>query len=487
MNIKKTILFSILCAVAFTGTTSVVGFERIPDSVWQVRLKTKEEFVKEYHLKVLELSKKQNRTDAEEVELASAKRMHEHYEDEVKQYKKIAASGMDDDLERDRRRAQNQDAADAFADKYFRTDNLLKTGALITMTGGGLFLLYHLSKFVNHYLETKLGKPKLVRETSMHSQSVWSMIAKTFGYEMAITPDKLYTFDNIIFPPNLFKTLKSFADMTKTKHEVDLPYQNLLLYGPPGTGKTLFAKTLAYYANVDYALVKGPDFFQFEEGQDILEFNNLMDWAEQSERGMIIFIDEADAVYGSRTAGNHRERRLVEAFLSRVEKGHKKFMFVFATNHPSSLDEAVLDRIHQKIPVALPGESERLRMLKLYIKQYLREDVRQILIEGKRQECGLNVSRKINDEFLQGIAQQLEGFSGRNINDLVDDVRSHAYATTHKSVTPELFSLVTKERIRQHQSKQNWETKPEYFDPDKLNELGITPEQAAEPTAAPAA
>jgi ATPase family AAA domain-containing protein 3A/B len=32
-----------------------------------------------------------------------------------------------------------------------------------------------------------------------------------------------------------------------------------MFYGPPGTGKTLFAKNLAYFSGMDYAIMTGAD------------------------------------------------------------------------------------------------------------------------------------------------------------------------------------------------------------------------------------
>ena len=69
-------------------------------------------------------------------------------------------------------------------------------------------------------------------------------------------------------------------------------YTNLLLYGPPGTGKTMFAKVLADYTNMDFLPVTAASLMQ-----DPVAFSNIVEMANRSSYGTIIFIDEADALF----------------------------------------------------------------------------------------------------------------------------------------------------------------------------------------------
>jgi len=48
-----------------------------------------------------------------------------------------------------------------------------------------------------------------------------------------------------------------------------------------------------------------------------------------------------------------------------------KFMLVYASNQPEQFDWAVNDRIDEMVPFDLPGREERLRMVNLYMKNYL--------------------------------------------------------------------------------------------------------------------
>lgn len=62
-----------------------------------------------------------------------------------------------------------------------------------------------------------------------------------------------------------------------------------------------------------------------------------------------------------------------------------KFMLVYASNQPEQFDWAVNDRIDEMVPFGLPGREERLRMINLYMKNYLLEPpgkAKVITVEG---------------------------------------------------------------------------------------------------------
>ena len=46
-------------------------------------------------------------------------------------------------------------------------------------------------------------------------------------------------------------------------------------------------------------------------------------------------------------------------------------MLVYASNQPEQFDWAINDRIDEMVPFDLPGKDERLRMVNLYMKNYL--------------------------------------------------------------------------------------------------------------------
>ena len=70
----------------------------------------------------------------------------------------------------------------------------------------------------------------------------------------------------------------------------------------------------------------------------VTELHKLFDWAESSNKGMILFIDEADAFLrkgrGDQHAMSENMRNALSAFLFRTGTETDKFMIVLATNIP---------------------------------------------------------------------------------------------------------------------------------------------------------
>ena len=74
-------------------------------------------------------------------------------------------------------------------------------------------------------------------------------------------------------------------------------FHDLLLEGKPGTGKTLFAETLAIEAKFDFVFIDGPRWSQLPVQEALQSLYDLMDIAKNNKRPVLLFIDEADAVF----------------------------------------------------------------------------------------------------------------------------------------------------------------------------------------------
>lgn len=124
-----------------------------------------------------------------------------------------------------------------------------------------------------------------------------------------------------------------------------------------GTGKTMVAKRLARSAGLDYAIMTGGDVGPL--GPDaVTQLHKLFDWSEASSRGLLLFIDEADAFLGKRSRHSMSEnhRNALNALLYRTGEASKHFMLVLATNRPEDLDSAVTDRVDESMHFVLPNK-----------------------------------------------------------------------------------------------------------------------------------
>jgi ATPase family AAA domain-containing protein 3A/B len=204
----------------------------------------------------------------------------------------------------------------------------------------------------------------------------------------------------------------------------------LLLYcfnntttGPPGTGKTLFAKGLAKASGLDYAIMTGGDIAPLGR-EAVSEMHKVFDWAQASRRGVLLFVDEADAFLRRRATESISEdmRNALNAFLYRTGEQTDKFMVVYASNQPEQFDEAINDRIDELVPFALPALAERRRMLDAYMSMYLLNPARPkrslSSLLGLSSAAVIKV-QGVNDEHMAAAAAATEGESPTVFNRLL--------------------------------------------------------------------
>jgi len=160
----------------------------------------------------------------------------------------------------------------------------------------------------------------------------------------------------------------------------------LLLYGPPGTGKTMLAKAVARQSGATMLTVSGSDIYDMYVGEGEKNVRAVFSLAKKLAP-TVIFLDEGDAILGSRGNGTERRshRELINEFLKEWDGMNETTAFIMvATNRPFDLDDAVLRRLPRKILVDLPSEKDREAILRLHLKdEALADDVSIAKLAGK--------------------------------------------------------------------------------------------------------
>jgi 26S proteasome regulatory subunit T1 len=153
------------------------------------------------------------------------------------------------------------------------------------------------------------------------------------------------------------------------------PPKGVLLYGPPGTGKTLTARAVANRTDACFICVIGSELVQRYVGEGARMVRELFQLA-RTKKACILFIDEVDAIGGSRGGdeanGDSEVQRTMLEIVNQLDgfdsRGNVKVLM--ATNRPDTLDPALLrpGRLDRKIEFAVPDLEGRTHIFKICAK-----------------------------------------------------------------------------------------------------------------------
>ena len=204
--------------------------------------------------------------------------------------------------------------------------------------------------------------------------------------------------------------------------------KGVLLVGPPGTGKTLLARAVAGEAGVPFFSISGSDFVEMFVGVGASRVRDLFDKAKKNHP-CIIFIDEIDAVGRQRGAGlggghDEREQTLNQLLVEMDGFGaNEGVIMIAATNRPDILDPALMrpGRFDRQVMVGYPDIKGREEILRVHAK-------------GKP---------LAPDVVLSTIAKSTAGFTGADLENLLNEAALLAARKNHRAITMEEIEEAT--------------------------------------------
>jgi len=195
--------------------------------------------------------------------------------------------------------------------------------------------------------------------------------------------------------------------------------RGVLLVGAPGTGKTLLARAVAGEAKVPFFSISGSEFVEMFVGVGASRVRDLFNRAKRNAP-CIIFIDEIDAVGrqrgGAGFGGGHDEReQTLNQILTEMDGFDPKtnVIVIAATNRPDVLDAALLrpGRFDRRVFIDKPDLEARKKILEVHAR-----------------------NKKMSKTTLEDIAKQTVGFTGADLENVMNEAAIFAARRGQKSV-----------------------------------------------------
>ncbi len=194
--------------------------------------------------------------------------------------------------------------------------------------------------------------------------------------------------------------------------------RGVLLAGEPGTGKTLLARAIAGEANVPFFATSGSDFSGIIVGLGVAKIKEMFEMAKRNAP-CILFIDEIDAIGQKRSSHSFndqdREQTLNQLLIEMDGFANETGIIVIgATNRPDMLDTALLrpGRFDRQVQIELPDLAGRDAILNLHAKKF-------------------KIAESVQ---LKDVARGTTGFSGADLENLLNEGALHAVRAGHKAV-----------------------------------------------------
>ena len=187
----------------------------------------------------------------------------------------------------------------------------------------------------------------------------------------------------------------------------------ILLYGPPGCGKTLLARATAGQCKATFLNVAIEDVLDMYIGESERKLHALFDKARAATPS-VMFFDELEALAGKRQHTREgTSSKLVSQFLTEMDgfvKNNSGVLILAASNVPWAIDPAFRrpGRFDRVLFVPPPDKAARAAILR-------------ILLNGRP------VADSIDHN---GLAGRTSGFSGADLENLVDTAADRAIAAS---------------------------------------------------------
>lgn len=266
-------------------------------------------------------------------------------------------------------------------------------------------------KILAHFPKLELGKSKVSSETR-NSIVLTTYQKLKFDDVIGLGDVKKFIIDRMVKP---------IMDLEMAERYHLRMGGGVLLYGPPGTGKTLIAQSTAAEIDAQFNELS-PSIIRGYPGDPEKKIEELFQNMFSSTRS-VLFIDEAEALLAKRdNQSSSVMQRITPVLLSQFNRLSRHrlspVLIIAATNEPWNIDAAFLrpGRLDKSYFVNLPTQQDRVSLIRRFL------DKRREVIDGDLYRT----------ERLDELAKELDGYSGADIEQIIDEASLDAFNSEGK-------------------------------------------------------
>ncbi len=257
---------------------------------------------------------------------------------------------------------------------------------------------------------------------------------------LSIVPiEPKFSFSQVILPEETQKQIDDVVALLENMQkiyydwgfsEIDpVPRSVINFWGAPGTGKTMTVHAIAKKLSKKLLILNYADIESKYVGEAPKNLVAAFDLAQKEDA--IIFFDEADSFLGKRiTNVDSGSEQSINSLRSQMLMKLEEFTGIvfFATNLHENYDRAFESRILKHVEFKLPDLKIREKIIKIKLPQMAPYDSSVRFLDGE-----------FNPELISLLAEEIEGFSGRQIKNCVLEALVHAARRTPEKVTSKIL------------------------------------------------
>lgn len=252
--------------------------------------------------------------------------------------------------------------------------------------------------------------------TAAHGQSVVHL--ESFARKR--TPS--WNWNDIVLPPDQSAQLREIFDHARYRRIVHEQWKtshlnhaavglNVLFSGASGTGKTMAAEVLAGALGLDLYTIEGPNTISKFIGETEKNIDRIFSAAY--EGNVVLFFDEADAIFGKRSQvkdAHDRYANIEVGYLLQKVESHDGIV-ILGTNLRSNMDDAFTRRLHHVVEFPFPDETLREQLWRKHLAGELRlaHDIDLVFLARQFELAGGSIRSIVTNACFLAAAEQPVG------------------------------------------------------------------------------